>query len=79
VNIPGDLVAFGEVGLAGEIRRVTGVPRRIAEAERMGFRRAIVPAGSGLMPAAHDREPGSQLRVYEVADIKEAIAAALAG
>ena len=47
VSIPGDLVAIGEVGLAGEIRRVTGVQRRIAEAERMGFRRAIVPAGLG--------------------------------
>jgi DNA repair protein RadA/Sms len=79
VNIPGDLVAFGEVGLAGEIRRVTGVPRRVAEAERMGFRRAIVPAGSGLMPTAHGREPGSQLRVLEVTDIKGAIAAALGG
>jgi DNA repair protein RadA/Sms len=79
VNIPADLVAFGEVGLAGEIRRVTGVPRRVAEAERMGFRRAIVPAGSGLMPTAHGREPGSQLRVREVTDIREAIAAALSG
>jgi len=44
VSIPADLVAIGEVGLAGEIRRVTGVQRRIAEAERMGFRCAIVPA-----------------------------------
>jgi len=31
---------------AGEVRNVAGVPRRIAEAERMGFRQAIVPAGS---------------------------------
>jgi Subunit ChlI of Mg-chelatase len=48
LSVPPDLVAIGEVGLAGEIRRVSGIPRRIAEAERMGFRRAIVPAGSGL-------------------------------
>jgi DNA repair protein RadA/Sms len=78
-NIPGDLVAFGEVGLAGEIRRVAGVPRRISEAERMGFRRAIVPAGSGLMPSAQGRDPGSQLKVMEVADIREALTAALGG
>ncbi len=78
-NIPGDVVAFGEVGLAGEIRRVAGVPRRIAEAERMGFRRAIVPAGSGLMPSAQGRDPGSQLKVREVADIREALTAALGG
>jgi hypothetical protein len=48
--VPGGLVAVGEVGLAGEVRRVSGVQRRLAEAERMGFRRAIVPAGSGGLP-----------------------------
>ncbi len=60
ISVPPDLVAIGEVGLAGEIRRVSGVQRRIAEAERMGFRRAIVPAASvpagsvptGSVPAA---------------------------
>jgi len=48
LSVPPDLVAIGEVGLAGEIRRVTGIQRRIIEAERMGFRRAIIPAGSAL-------------------------------
>jgi len=52
ISVPADLVAIGEVGLAGEIRRVTGLPRRLAEAERMGFRRAIVPAGSGATSGA---------------------------
>jgi DNA repair protein RadA/Sms len=47
LSVPPDLVAIGEVGLAGEIRRVTGIQRRLIEAERMGFRRAIIPAGSG--------------------------------
>ncbi len=50
LSVPGGLVAIGEVGLAGEVRRVSGVQRRLAEAERMGFRRAIVPAGSGGLP-----------------------------
>ena len=79
VSIPPDLVAIGEVGLAGEIRRVTGVQRRIAEAERMGFRRAIVPAGSGVLPIAQRAagELASQLEVREAADIRSAIAAAL--
>jgi DNA repair protein RadA/Sms len=45
LSVPGSVVAVGEVGLAGEVRRVTGVQRRLAEAERMGFRLAIVPAG----------------------------------
>jgi DNA repair protein RadA/Sms len=76
-SIPGDLVAIGEVGLAGEIRRVTGLQRRIAEAERMGFRRAIIPAGSGLVLAGS--ECRSQLEIREAADIRSAIAAALSG
>ena len=53
LSVPGSVVAVGEVGLAGEVRRVTGVQRRLAEAERMGFRLAIVPAGSAAQdPAA---------------------------
>ncbi len=79
VSIPADLVAIGEVGLAGEIRRVTGVQRRIAEAERMGFRRAIVPAGSDMLPGGPGAQACSQLRVREVTDISTAIAAALGG
>lgn len=41
--LPGDLCAFGEVGLAGEVRRVPGAERRLAEAAGVGCRRAIVP------------------------------------
>jgi len=55
LSVPSDLVAIGEVGLAGEIRRVTGIQRRIIEAERMGFRRAIIPAGSMLPDGSHSR------------------------
>jgi len=41
-----DLVAFGELGLAGELRMVPGADRRLAEAQRAGFSRAIVPAST---------------------------------
>ena len=44
--LPPDLVVFGEVGLAGELRQVAHAPRRLAEAARMGFRRAVVPANT---------------------------------
>lgn len=44
--IPPDLAVFGEVGLAGEIRQVSHAKRRLTEAARLGFRRAIVPANS---------------------------------
>lgn len=40
---PADTVAVGEVGLGGEIRQVPQTPRRLAEAARLGFRRALVP------------------------------------
>jgi DNA repair protein RadA/Sms len=43
---PADLVAFGELGLAGEVRMVPGAERRLAEAQRAGFTRALVPASS---------------------------------
>ncbi len=43
IALPGDLVAIGEVGLAGELRQVRSIDRRLAEAQRLGFRRAIVP------------------------------------
>jgi DNA repair protein RadA/Sms len=72
--LPAGLVAIGEVGLAGEIRRVAGVERRLAEAARMGFRRAIVPAGSLDPAAAH---PLAHVR--EAADLREAIGWALGG
>ncbi len=75
LNLPAGLVAIGEVGLAGEIRRVTGTQRRLAEAERMGFRRAIVPPGSQRLPPGE----GLVMAVTEAADITQAIAAALGG
>ena len=41
-----DVVAVGEVGLGGELRQVGHLDRRLNEAARMGFRRAIVPHGT---------------------------------
>lgn len=41
------VTAIGEVGLAGEIRRAPGLDRRLAEASRLGFSRAIVPSQTG--------------------------------
>lgn len=41
--LPAELVAVGEVGLGGELRSVSGIERRLAEAARIGFTQAIVP------------------------------------
>ena len=39
-----DVVVLGELGLGGEVRQVAQTPRRLAEAARLGYRRAIVPS-----------------------------------
>ena len=47
------MVAFGEVGLAGEVRPVPGISQRIHEASRLGYTHALVPrspAGPGTIP-----------------------------
>lgn len=49
--VPDDLVCFGEVGLGGELRQVAQSARRLAEAARLGFRRALVPASTPAGPA----------------------------
>lgn len=48
--LPPDLVVLGEVGLAGEVRRVTGVRNRLAEAVRLGFTKALIPPDCGEIP-----------------------------
>lgn len=73
LGIAADLVAIGEVGLTGEVRPVSTVPRRLAEAARLGFRYALVPAG-GLGPGAGS--PPAGLQVREVADLGQAMQAA---
>jgi DNA repair protein RadA/Sms len=65
-------VAAGEVGLLGELRVVGGLERRLREAARLGFRRAIVPAGRGRAPSV------AGLDVIAVATLRDAIRAALA-
>jgi DNA repair protein RadA/Sms len=65
--LPADLVVFGEVGLGGELRQVGQAPRRLTEAARLGFARAIVPA----------RSPDSmEIRTDRVHTLAQALAAA---
>lgn len=63
--LPSGLVAFGELALSGEIRRVGAVGRRLAEAARLGVTRALVPPDPGPLPAG--------LRVTEVATLRDAL------
>lgn len=65
--LPPAVVTIGEVGLAGDLRRVTGMDRRLAEAARLGFTTAVVPPGVTSLPAGLRAVPadniGSALRV----------------
>ena len=64
-SLPLGHIAIGEVGLAGDVRRVTALSRRLAEAARLGITTAIVPPESG--------KPPTGMRLIEVADIREAL------
>ena len=46
ITIPGDLLFIGEVGLGGELRAVSQLEKRLSEAAKLGFRRAVVPKRS---------------------------------
>ena len=69
--LPGGLCAVGELSLSGDVRPVGGLPRRLAEAARLGFRTALVPAGADV-----GRVKGLQLRL--VGNVGEALRAAAA-
>ncbi|MBS3761919.1 MAG: DNA repair protein RadA [Planctomycetes bacterium] len=54
VPFPADAVAIGEVGLSGEVRAVSHLDRRLTEAAKLGFEKAIVPAGNKKVPSGLD-------------------------
>lgn len=72
-NFPRRVLAMGEVGLAGDLRRVPGLERRVSEADRLGFELALVPANSrdrtAPLPTLHN------LEVVEVPSVAQALAA----
>jgi DNA repair protein RadA/Sms len=74
VAAPRGVVAMGEIGLAGELRRVRDLPQRLAEAARLGFQLAVVPAEAGRAAA---RSPESWtidgMRVLDVPDVRSAL------
>jgi len=68
--LPVDLVAFGELGLTGEIRPVPFGEERLREAAKQGFARAIVPAGNA------PRRPIEGIAVTGVAQLQAALESA---
>lgn len=72
VPLAQDLVAIGEIGLGGEVRSVSQVEARLRESAKLGFKRAIVPAGNveGL-----EAPPG--MTIVPVGRLMDALLAAL--
>ena len=67
------LAAIGEVGLTGEVRAVTHLNQRLAEAARLGFTKCVIPRGGG-----EKLEIPKGMTVYRVRNIREAIETVLA-
>ncbi|WP_395109091.1 DNA repair protein RadA [Actinomadura sp. SCN-SB] len=71
-SLSGSLIAVGEVGLAGEVRVVPGVQRRLGEAARLGFKHAVVPRGSlELGDGSPLKRADPQLMSYEGMKVME--------
>ncbi|MDQ3932544.1 MAG: DNA repair protein RadA [Actinomycetota bacterium] len=68
-RLPRGLIVIGEVGLAGEVRAVPQLKRRLAEAARLGF-------VSALVPASHDGD-ALGLQIHPVRDVQDCIQAFL--
>lgn len=62
------LVAFGEVGLSGEVRAVSQAPQRVAEAEKLGFEICVVP-----QVCMEECKKGSKIKVIGVKSVQDAI------
>ena len=73
LTLPPGTVLIGELGLGGQLRPVAQLEQRLQEAVRLGFRRAVVPKGSGLGRLA----AGLDLQLLEAGGVAEALVAAL--
>ena len=71
VPLPETLAAFGEVGLAGEVRAVDMAQQRVAEAEKFGFNQCILPRGCARNIVA------GGVRIHSVGDLETALEMAL--
>ena len=68
VSIPQDVVAIGEVGLTGEVRAVNMIEKRLREAERLGFKKCIIPESNKKL-----LKENFKLDIIGVRNINEAI------
>lgn len=72
VSIKPDTFVFGEIGLSGEVRAVAQAEARLKEAAKIGFKRAVIPAGNALKTANMEG-----LQVIGIKDVEEFLEAVL--
>lgn len=70
-EVDANTVVIGEVGLAGEVRSVPGLERRLSEANRLGFARAVVPLAGER--ASSSTGPVEGIEILPVATVAEAL------
>jgi DNA repair protein RadA/Sms len=63
--VAGNTVVLGELGLGGEVRQVVHAGRRLAEAARVGFTRAIVPPSTPDVPGIHLRRVADVVEAFD--------------
>ncbi|KGG13243.1 MULTISPECIES: DNA repair protein RadA [Prochlorococcus] len=68
IKIPKNTIMLGEIGLGGQIRSVSQMPLRLKEAEKLGFKHAIIPKSKRIV---NDSE--INIEVFEASTINEAI------
>ncbi len=69
--LPGDMIALGEIGLGGELRSISHLDQRLAEAEKLGFRSALIPR-----TALRRGKPQTRLHLIPADSLREAMDAA---
>jgi DNA repair protein RadA/Sms len=72
VSIKPDTFVFGEIGLSGEVRAVAQSEARLKEAAKIGFKRAVIPAGNALKTANMEG-----LQIIGIKDVEEFLEAVL--
>ena len=74
MTIRDDVIIIGEVGLAGEIRSVSQIGKRVNEASRLGFKRCVVPYYNlkSITP-----EAAAGMEIIGVKSIRQAVEAAV--
>ena len=70
IPISEKLIAFGEIGLGGEVRNTSNISQRIFEAERLGFTECIIPKHSLRNIDPHKYN----MHIYGVSSLKQAFA-----